>query len=157
MVHYSSEALDAVFSALADPTRRAILTRLGQGDASVTELAEPFDVTLPAVSKHLRVLEGAGLLARAKEGRVHRCRLVAGPMQDAAAWLARYRRFWEASFDALESYLARTARPVEQGDSVAAQSHRRQKKAIQDGNRPRKKRVIARHGMHYGRPRRRSR
>ncbi len=105
MVKYLHSPLDGTFSALADPTRRAILARLALGEASVTELAEPFDVSLPAVSKHLRVLERAGLLTREKDGRVRRCRLVAGPMQEAAEWIVSYRHFWEAQFDALAEYL----------------------------------------------------
>ena len=105
MVKYQARALDATFSALADPTRRAILARLARAESSVTELAEPFDVSLPAISKHLRVLETAGLLAREKDGRVHRCRLVAGPMKTAASFLARYRSFWEEQLDALANYL----------------------------------------------------
>jgi len=97
--------MDLTFSALSDPTRRAILDRLARGQASVTDLAEPFQMSLPAVSKHLRVLERAGLVARSKEGRVHRLRLVAEPLKDAAEWIARYRAFWECQFDALEDYL----------------------------------------------------
>jgi len=104
MVKYSS-TLDATFAALADPTRRALLARLARGACSVTELAAPFAVSLPAVSKHLRVLENAGLLARAKDGRVRRCGLVAGPMKVAADWIARYQRFWGGQFEALATYL----------------------------------------------------
>jgi DNA-binding transcriptional ArsR family regulator len=106
MVNYSSPGLDRTFAALSDPTRRAILARLAQGEASVSELAAPFDVSLPAVSKHLRVLERAGLMRRQKEGRVHHCRLVAEPLQDAAVWLAFYERFWEGKLDALAGYLS---------------------------------------------------
>lgn len=105
MVNYSYSSLDRTFAALADPTRRAILARLARGEASVTELAEPFNISLPAISKHLRVLEKAGLLAREREGRVHHCRLVAEPMKDAAEWIAFYQRFWEGQFDALADYL----------------------------------------------------
>ena len=105
MVKYSSETLDATFGALADPTRRAILERLARGESSVTALAEPFDMSLPAVSKHLRVLESAGLLARERDGRVHRCCLVGGPMEEAARWIARYRIFWERQLDALAEHL----------------------------------------------------
>lgn len=105
MVNYSPGPLDKTFAALADPTRRAILARLARGEASVTELAEPFNISLPAVSKHLRVLEKAGLLAREREGRVHRCRLVAKPIKDAAEWLAFYENFWQEQFDALANYL----------------------------------------------------
>jgi DNA-binding transcriptional ArsR family regulator len=109
MVNYSSGVLDTTFGALADPTRRAILAHLARGEAMVTELAEPFDVSLPAISKHLRVLESAGLLEREIDGRVHRCRLAAEPMKDAAAWIAQYRAFWETQFDALATYLEETA------------------------------------------------
>ncbi len=113
MVNYSqpsagAELLDATFGALADPTRRAILARLALGEATVTELATPFDVSLPAVSKHLRVLESAGLLRREIDGRVHRCRLAALPMKDAAAWIETYRAFWETQLDALARYLEST-------------------------------------------------
>ncbi len=110
MVKYSSATLDSTFSALADPTRRAILTRLARGETSVTQLAKPFNVSLPAISKHLRVLENAGLIHRDKEGRVHRCRLVGAPMKDAATWIERYRRFWEVQFDALAEYLEKSTR-----------------------------------------------
>ena len=105
----SPARLDAVFSALSDPTRRAILERLARHDATVGELAAPFDVSLPAISKHLRVLENAGLLAREKRGRVHRCRFVPGPIVEATGWLGRYQRFWEERLDALEDYLRETA------------------------------------------------
>src|SRR2546422_3408387 len=96
---------DATFAALADPTRRAILARLAWGEASVTELAEPFEMTLPAVSKHLKVLERAGLIARGREAQWRPCRLQAGPLKDADEWIERYRRHWEESFDRLDSYL----------------------------------------------------
>ena len=105
MVTFSERQLDLTFAALADPTRRAILARLSEGDASVGELARPFDVSRPAVSKHLRVLERAGLVVRAKDGRVSRCGLDARPMKDAAEWVERYRRFWEERLDALATYL----------------------------------------------------
>lgn len=101
-------ALDATFGALSDATRRGILARLARGESSVSELAAPYEMSLPAVSKHLRVLEGAGLVVRHKDGRVHRCRLIAEPMKDAAEWIERYRVFWEEQFDALERYLAET-------------------------------------------------
>jgi DNA-binding transcriptional ArsR family regulator len=104
MVNYS-EPLDATFGALADGTRRAILARLALGETSVSELARPFAMSLPAVSKHLRVLEQAGLLARQKDGRVHRCHIEAAPMRAAAGWIARYREFWEEKLDALDRYL----------------------------------------------------
>jgi DNA-binding transcriptional ArsR family regulator len=110
MVKRSPASLDAVFSALADPTRREILARLSEGEASVSELAEPFEMSLPAVSKHLGVLEDAGLLTREKDGRVRHCRLIAEPMQDALEWIARYGRFWEAQFDSLERFLSESSR-----------------------------------------------
>jgi DNA-binding transcriptional ArsR family regulator len=101
--------LDATFAALADPTRRAILARLALGETSVSELAGPFDMSLPAVMKHLDCLERAGLLVAQKDGRVRRCRLEAEPLTEAAAWIARYRIFWEQRFDALDRYLGATA------------------------------------------------
>ena len=105
MVNYSHHALDATFGALADPTRRAILARLASGEATVSELAQPFEMSLPAVSKHLGVLEEAGLLMRAKDGRIRRCSLLAEPMREASDWISDYRRFWEDRFDALADYL----------------------------------------------------
>ena len=105
MVKYSSKTLDSTFSALADPTRRAILARLARGESSVTVLAKPFNMSLPAVSKHLRVLETAGLLTRERDGRVRLCRLNAKPMKDADDWIQRYRQFWEGRMGALAEYL----------------------------------------------------
>jgi DNA-binding transcriptional ArsR family regulator len=99
------DPLSQTFAALADPTRRAILARLCSGEATVTELAEPFDMSLPAVSKHLKVLERAGLVTRSREAQWRPCKLEAAPMKDAAGWLERYRQFWEQSFDRLETYL----------------------------------------------------
>jgi len=99
------DRLDSTFAALADPTRRAILARLATGEASVTELAQPFQMTLPAVSKHLKVLERAGLIARAREAQWRPCRLEASPLKDVAAWVGEYRRFWEESFERLDDYL----------------------------------------------------
>ena len=101
----SPDRLSLTFSALADPTRRAILARLISGEASVTELAEPFAMSLPAVSKHLKVLERAGLITRGREAQWRPCRLAAGPLKDASDWLEHYRRFWEESFDRLDEYL----------------------------------------------------
>lgn len=98
--------LDATFAALADPTRRAIIARLAKGEASVLELAAPFDMTQPAISKHLKVLERAGLVARGRDGQRRPCRLVAAPMRDVNAYLEHYRQFWEESFDALDDVLA---------------------------------------------------
>ena len=101
----ATDQLDRTFAALADPTRRAILSRLASGEASVTELAEPFEMTLPAVSKHLKVLERAGLIARGRERQWRPARLDAGPLKEVAAWTERYRRFWEESYDRLDEYL----------------------------------------------------
>ncbi len=105
MVKYQSSSLDAVFSALGDPTRRAILAQLAQGESRVTDLAAPYSMSLPAVSKHLKVLEEAGLVAREKDGRVIRCRLDPQPLQGAADWIGQYQRFWEAQFDALGAFI----------------------------------------------------
>ncbi|HEX4285760.1 MAG TPA: metalloregulator ArsR/SmtB family transcription factor [Terracidiphilus sp.] len=99
------DQLSATFSALADPTRRAILARLALGETSVTELAEPFEMSMPAVSKHLKVLERAGLIARGREAQWRPCRLDAEPLRDAASWIEEYRRFWEESLDRLDEYL----------------------------------------------------
>jgi DNA-binding transcriptional ArsR family regulator len=99
------DQLSLTFAALADPTRRAILARLVEGECSVTELAEPFDMSLPAVSKHLRVLERAGLIARGREAQWRPCRLEAGPLREVADWAERYREIWEGRFDRLETYL----------------------------------------------------
>jgi DNA-binding transcriptional ArsR family regulator len=99
------DPLSTTFAALADPTRRAILARLASGEASVTQLAEPFEMSMPAVSKHLKVLERAGLIARGREAQWRPCRLQAAPLRDAADWVEDYRRFWEQSFDRLDDYL----------------------------------------------------
>lgn len=99
------DRLSNTLFALADPTRRAILARLASGEASVKELAEPFDMSLPAVSKHLKVLERAGLISRGKEAQWRPCRLEAEPLRDVAAWLDSYRRFWDQSLDRLDAYL----------------------------------------------------
>jgi DNA-binding transcriptional ArsR family regulator len=99
------DRLDRTFSALADPTRRAILGRLASGEASVTELAAPFRMSLPAISKHLKVLERAGLIARGRERQWRPARLEAGPLKEVAEWTERYRRFWEESYDRLDEYL----------------------------------------------------
>jgi DNA-binding transcriptional ArsR family regulator len=100
-----NDRLSETFGALADPTRRAILARLASGEASVTELAEPFAMSMPAISKHLKVLERAGLIARGREAQWRPCRLQAAPLQDVAGWVEHYRRFWEESFDRLDDYL----------------------------------------------------
>jgi DNA-binding transcriptional ArsR family regulator len=100
-----TDHLSTTFAALADPTRRAILARLASGECSVTELAEPFDMSMPAVSKHLRVLERAGLIARRREAQWRPCRLEAAPLKEVADWTERYRAIWEQRFDRLETYL----------------------------------------------------
>ncbi|HIP78622.1 MAG TPA: ArsR family transcriptional regulator [Kiloniellaceae bacterium] len=100
-----SDALSSTFAALADPTRRAILARLADGAATVGELAEPFEMSMPAVSRHLKVLERAGLITRGRAAQWRPCQLEAGPLKDATDWLERYRRFWEQSFDRLDDYL----------------------------------------------------
>ena len=100
-----TEQLDRTFAALADPTRRAILSRLAAGEASVTELAEPFAMSMPAVSKHLKVLERAGLIARGRERQWRPARLEAGPLKEVADWAERYRRFWEERYERLDEYL----------------------------------------------------
>ena len=100
-----TQSLDRTFAALSDPTRRAILARLSAGEASVTDLAEPFDMSLPAVSKHLKVLERAGLIARSRERQWRPARLQAGPLKEVAEWTERYRSFWEESYDRLDEYL----------------------------------------------------
>ena len=105
MTTLQSDTLSAAFQAMADPTRRAILARLASGEATAGELAGPFEMSLPAVSKHLKVLEGAGLLIRKREGRIHRCRLDPTPMKQAVDWIEAHRRFWEARFDSLTQYL----------------------------------------------------
>ena len=101
-----SDRLSSTLFALCDPTRRGILARLANGDATVTELAEPYDMSLAAVSKHLKVLEGAGLISRGKDAQYRPCKLEAGPLRDVDGWLENYRRFWEESLDQLEVYLA---------------------------------------------------
>jgi DNA-binding transcriptional ArsR family regulator len=100
------DQLSATFSALADPTRRAILARLSLGEASVGELAAPFEMSLPGISKHLKVLERAGLIARGREAQWRPCRLEAGPLRDVSQWVEHYRHFWEESFDRLDQYLS---------------------------------------------------
>jgi DNA-binding transcriptional ArsR family regulator len=108
MVNYSAKTLDRTFAALADPTRRRILAHLARGDKCVTRLARPHAMSLPAVSKHLRVLEKAGLLRRRRYGRVHEMQLQAKPLKEAAQWVEEYRRFWEGSLDRLAQYLEKT-------------------------------------------------
>lgn len=117
------DALSATFSALSDPTRRAILARLARGEATVNELAAPFDISLPAVSRHLKVLEQARLITRAREAQWRRCRLAPAPLKQAAEWMERYRAFWDARFDALDKFLAREA--ATQKEKPHAASRRR--------------------------------
>lgn len=100
-----ADHLSATFAALADPTRRAILARLARGETSVTELAKPFDMSLPAISKHLKVLERAGLITRGRDAQLRPCKIAPGAMKDAADWLEHYRRFWEQNLDRLDDYL----------------------------------------------------
>ena len=100
-----ADPLSTTLAALADPTRRAILARLKEGEASVTELAEPFDMSLPGVSKHLKVLERAGLIARGREAQRRPCRLQAAPLREVSDWVTSYRQFWDERFDRLEAYL----------------------------------------------------
>ena len=111
MVKYSSRTLNRTFAALADPTRRRILAHLAQGDQCVTHLAKPHAMSLPAISKHLRVLEKAGLLRRLRYGRVHEMRLDAKPLRQAAQWVEEYRKFWQRSLDRLAEYLEKENRP----------------------------------------------
>jgi len=118
------DPLSATFAALADPTRRAILARLTAGEASVGEIAEPFDMSLPAVSKHLKVLEHAGLIARTREAQWRPCRLDAGPLKEVAAWVDHYRHFWEESFDRLDDYL-RELQKKEKEHAPKKRNHRR--------------------------------
>jgi DNA-binding transcriptional ArsR family regulator len=124
-----SDRLDAIFSALADPTRRAILKRLASGEATVMELAEPFDMTLPAVSKHLKVLERAGLIVRGRDKQWRPCKLDPAPLQEVATWLEAYRQFWEESFDRLDEYLhllqeRSAARPADSETSAPTSDRR---------------------------------
>ena len=112
------DALSQTLSALADPTRRAILARLSQGEATVNELAEPFDISLPAVSRHLKVLEAAGLISRGREAQWRPCQLEAAPLKQVDGWLGRYRSFWEGSFDRMDAYLSRSSRKPTRKESA---------------------------------------
>lgn len=112
-----TKQLDSVFHALADPTRRAILTRVAGGERNVSELAEPFDMSLAAVSKHLKVLERAGLLARRQEGRVHHLQLDAAPLAEAAKWISFYQKFWGKQLDSLGEFLKKMDSPATDGGS----------------------------------------
>ena len=125
MVNYSGD-LDLTFSALADPTRRAILATLSRGPASVTELARPHRISLPGIVKHLRVLELAGLVSAQKTGRVRECRLAVDPLKDASEWLAQYRVFWERQFDALDRYFTQS-QPSEASPCPPSKSRRKRR------------------------------
>jgi DNA-binding transcriptional ArsR family regulator len=114
------DSLSAVFAALADPTRRAILERLAEGEATVTELAEPFAMSLPAISKHLKVLERAGLVAKGRDAQWRPCRLDTDPLKDVAAWMEPYRQFWEERYDRLDEYLQKL-QPKEESDDQQSQ------------------------------------
>jgi DNA-binding transcriptional ArsR family regulator len=119
-----TDQLSSTFAALADPTRRAILARLALGETSVTELAEPFRMSMPAVSKHLKVLERAGLIARGREAQWRPCRLEAAPLKSAAQWIEEYSRFWEESFDRLEDYLKTMQAQAGQAQTHAAKKEK---------------------------------
>ena len=118
------DGLSATFSALADPTRRAILARLSEGETSVTELAAPFAMSMPAVTKHLKVLERAGLVERSRLAQWRPCRLRAEPLEEATGWIAQYRKFWEDSFDRLEAYL----REAQKEEKKKGRRHGREKR-----------------------------
>jgi DNA-binding transcriptional ArsR family regulator len=111
MVKYKSPLLNRTFAALADPTRRSILENLSHGDRCVTDLARPHSMSLPAVSKHLRVLEKAGLIRRRRNGRIHSLKLQATPLKEAAQWIEEYRQFWEGTLDSLAAYLEKNNQP----------------------------------------------
>ncbi len=111
-----TDQLSVIFSALADPTRRAILARLTEGDATVTELAEPFAISLPAISRHLKVLEGAGLIVRSRSAQWRSSSLRAEPLREATAWMDRYRQFWDVSLDRLDAHLQRLQQQVAESD-----------------------------------------
>ena len=104
-MHRVEDPLSTTLSALADPTRRAILARLSRGEATVNEIAEPFDISLPSISRHLKVLEGAGLISRSREAQWRPCKLEAAPLKQVDGWLETYRKFWEQSFDRMDAYL----------------------------------------------------
>jgi DNA-binding transcriptional ArsR family regulator len=110
-----TDSLSSTLSALADPTRRAILARLAEGEATVNELAEPFEISLPAISRHLKVLEAAGLISRSRTAQWRPCRIEAAPLKDLSIWVERYRRLWDESFDKMDAYL----RDLQKGDTDA--------------------------------------
>ena len=118
LIKMQSDPLTQTFSALADPTRRAILARLAQGEASVNELAQPFDISLPAISRHLKVLEAAGLISRSRTAQWRPCRIEAGPLKDVSTWVERYRRLWDESFTKMDAYLTQ----LQKGDPDAGKN-----------------------------------
>ncbi|HXZ07775.1 MAG TPA: metalloregulator ArsR/SmtB family transcription factor [Paraburkholderia sp.] len=139
MVKYQEAALDRTFAALADPTRRALLARLSdQHDLSVSELAAPFEMSLPAVMKHLDVLSDAGLVTRTKTGRTVACRLSAGPMEEAMRWLNHYERFWSEQLDRLAAFVEEEACPTDPVSPSSDGSTRRPRKSTVPGRTPRK-------------------
>lgn len=138
MVKYLAGSLDATFAALADPIRRGILERLAQGESSVGELARPFRVSAPAISRHLRVLEHAGLIERRKQGRAHRCRLRPNPINDASRWIDEQRAFWEPCLDALAEYLD-NAQPEENDKWQARTAVSKTRSASPASSKPRRK------------------
>jgi DNA-binding transcriptional ArsR family regulator len=121
----TSDHLSTTFAALADPTRRAILERLANGEHSITELAEPFDMTLPAVSKHLRVLERAGLISRRREAQRHHCRMEAAPLRDIVDWAEHYRHLWDGRLDRLDQYLTQLTTKTQKENRHARPSRRK--------------------------------
>ena len=129
----TADQLTNTFAALADPTRRAILARLISGEASVSQLAEPFEMSMPAVSKHLKVLERAGLIARGREAQWRPCRLDAGPLKEVSDWTENYRRFWTDSFDRLDGYL----RELKKKENKHGRRHRRSTRGDGDSQTPR--------------------
>ncbi|HEV2575829.1 MAG TPA: metalloregulator ArsR/SmtB family transcription factor [Acidobacteriaceae bacterium] len=128
-----NDAISNTFSALADPTRRAILARLALGETSVTELAEPFEMSMPAVSKHLRVLENAGLVERGRQAQYRPVRLRAEPLREAAGWIEQYRRFWEESFDRLDSFLKHLQAEQARGTGLKERKTTKTRKEKRDG------------------------
>ena len=121
----TNKQLDRTFGALADATRRAILARLAAGEASVTELAEPFEMSMPAISKHLKVLERAGLITRGREAQWRPCTLQAGPLKEAADWVSEYKQFWEERFDRLDDYLKELQSKEKQREAKKERKHGR--------------------------------
>jgi DNA-binding transcriptional ArsR family regulator len=135
------DQLSNTFAALADPTRRAILARLALGETSVTELARPFEMSMPGVSKHLKVLERAGLIVRGREAQWRPCRLKAGPLKEAASWIEEYRRFWSVHVDALERHLDRMDhRPTDEDLSVGAPANKTARRVTRSSRKSKKRR-----------------